>query len=171
MVLAGVGHIMFDSGIPKRAHRLNNKDYVTLIPHTEYVDNDIADFVFFAEHISPPSYPKLGVVIKGEDKYVKIEKVIPGSTAKEAGLEKGDIILSLDDWKIEDIEDVKVFMIGKKFGEEVKIKSFKEKVFKRLQRIRIKSSFFNFKEALFNSLTQSIIGVNNFLIFRNICIF
>ncbi len=141
VVLAGVGHIMFNSGIPKRAHRLNNKDYVTLIPHTEYVDDDIADFIFFAEHISPPSYPKLGVIIKGEDKYVKIEKVLPGSTAKEAGLETGDIILSLDDWKIENIEDVKIFMTGKKFGEEVKIKVLRKKFLKGYKELELKAVF------------------------------
>ncbi len=138
VILAGVGHIMFDSGIPKRVYRLNNKDYVTLIPHTEYIDNDIADFVFFAEHISPPSYPKLGIVIKEEDKYVKIEKLVPGGIAKSAGLEVGDILVSFDDWKIEDIEDVKIFMIGKKFGEEIKIKVLRKKFLAGYKEIELK---------------------------------
>lgn len=138
VVIAGVGHIMFDSGIPKRVYRLNNKDYVTLIPHTEYIDNDIADFVFFAEHISPPSYPKLGIVIKEEDKYVKIEKLVPGGIAKSAGLEVGDILVSFDDWKIEGIEDVKIFMIGKKFGEEIKIKVLRKKFLTGYKEIELK---------------------------------
>jgi uncharacterized iron-regulated protein len=127
VVLAGVGHIMFDSGIPKRVYRLNSKDYVTLIPFTEYIDNDIGDFVFFSEQASPPPYPKLGIVIKQEGTQVKIEKVVPGSIAKNARLEEGDILVSLDDWKIEETEDVKIFMVGKKYGEEVKIKVLRKK--------------------------------------------
>lgn len=127
VVLAGVGHVMYDSGIPQRAYRRNGKEYVTLIPDVGSLDEDIGDFVFFSEQISPPVSYKLGVLIKQTDKGTTIEKVIPGSIAKNAGLEKGDIIVSLNDWEVEDVDDVKIFMVGKKRGDALKIRILRKK--------------------------------------------
>ncbi|MBE0426123.1 MAG: ChaN family lipoprotein [Nitrospirae bacterium] len=126
-VLAGAGHIMFGSGIPKRAYRLNGEDYVILIPSTEKIESDIGDFVFLSEHMSPPATPKLGIRLKQEDKRVKAEKIQPGSIAHNAGLEEGDIFVSFDDWKIKETEDIKIFMTGKKQGDKFKIKVLRKK--------------------------------------------
>jgi aminopeptidase N len=122
VVLAGVGHIMYGSGIPKRTFRLNGKDYVTLIPDSGTFDKDVADFVLFPKPLSPPTTPKLGVVLQGMDGKVKIEKIIPESVAEKAGLKTGDIIISLDDWEIGSIEDIKIFLVDKNQGETIKVK-------------------------------------------------
>ncbi len=122
IVLAGVGHIMYDYGIPKRVYRLNGKDYITIIPGIGSLDEDISNFVFLTSQQQAPLTLKLGVSLKKIDGWLKIEKVIPGSIAKSAGLKKGDIIVALDDWKIEDIDDIPIFMIDKKRGDNVKIK-------------------------------------------------
>jgi aminopeptidase N len=127
VVLAGVGHIMYDSGIPKRVYRLNSKDYVTLIPGSETIDEDVGNFVLFPKQISPPPTWKLGVVLKEAEGRVKIKDVQPGSIAEKAELKTGDIIISLDDWKIESIEDVKIFMAVKKQGETIKIKILRKR--------------------------------------------
>jgi aminopeptidase N len=127
VVLAGVGHIMYGSGIPKRAYRLNSKDYVTLMPDSETIDEDAANFVLFPVQLSLPPAPKLGVILKEIDGKVKIEEVRPGSIAGEAGIKKNDVFISLDDWKIEAIEDVKIFLFDKKHGETMKVKILRKK--------------------------------------------
>ena len=127
IVLAGAGHIMYGSGIPKRAYRLNKKDYVIVLPGGEFIETDIGDYLVTAEPVAPPTTFKLGVVLKEHDGHVGIEKVVPGSIAKSAGLEKGDILLSLNDWKIEDIDDVNIYMFDKKRGEKITIKVLRKK--------------------------------------------
>ena len=127
VVLAGVGHIMYSSGIPKRAYRLNAKDYVTLIPATETPDEDVADFMLFQDHIPPPPTLKLGVILKEIDGRVKIEGVRPDSIAEKTGLKEDDIFITIDDWKIEDIEDVKISMVDKQQGDSIKIKILRKR--------------------------------------------
>ena len=122
VVLAGTGHIMYDSGIPQRVFRLNSREYATIIPWAESIDEGIADYLFAADPVPAPPTLKLGVVLKETDGLIGIDSLVPGSIAKNAGLEKGDILLSLDEWKIEDIADVAIFMVDKKRGDTVKIK-------------------------------------------------
>jgi aminopeptidase N len=127
VVLAGVGHIMYDSGLPKRVFRLNRKDYVTLIPDAVSLDNTVGTYVFFAAPQSPPPSRKLGIILTEKDSRVKIEKISPGSIAEAIGLKEGDILVSMDGWEVGDIADVRIFMVGKKEGETVKIKILRKR--------------------------------------------
>jgi len=122
VVLAGVGHIIYDSGIPKRVYRLNKKEYVTLIPDTVSLNDTVGTYVFYAAPQSPPPSLKLGVVLNEKEGRVMIEKISPGSIAEATGLKEGDIFLSMDGWEIGDIADVRILMAGKKEGETVNIK-------------------------------------------------
>ena len=122
VVLAGTGHIMYGSGIPKRAFRLNGEEYVTLIPSGESIEEDLADYLYSAEHLPLPAAPKLGVILTEKNRSVHVEKILPGSTAKSLGLKKGDVLVSLDEWDIEDIPDVTIFMADRKRGDTITIK-------------------------------------------------
>jgi uncharacterized iron-regulated protein len=127
VVLAGTGHIMYDSGIPKRTYRLNGKEFVTIIPAAESLDENIGDFLYSSGYIPPPTTLKLGVILKEKNGWVEIDRIVPGSVAKSVGLEKGDILLSFDDWKIEDIADVNIFMFDKKRGENITVKVLRKR--------------------------------------------
>ncbi len=122
VVLAGTGHVMYGYGIPKRTHRLNGKDYVTIVSGAGSVDEDLGDYLYLAESLPPPSALKLGVVLKEKNGKVLVDKIVPGSVAKSVGMKEDDILVSLDNWKIEDIADVKIFMLDKKRGEEITVK-------------------------------------------------
>jgi aminopeptidase N len=128
VVLAGVGHIMHGYGIPKRVFRLNGKDFVTLIPSTATPNEDIADYVLFPEPLQAPSALKLGVVLKEAEGGLRIEEIIPGSRIKNSGVKKDDVLFSLDDWKVETIDDVKIFMFDRKEGDTIKIKVYRKKL-------------------------------------------
>lgn len=122
VVLAGVGHIIYDSGIPYRTYRLNGKNYVTLIPNSVTLDETVGTFVLFPKPLSPPPAPKLGVILDEIDNKVKIKEIKAESVAEKAGLKEGDIIISMDEWEINNIADVRIFLVGRKEGEAVKIK-------------------------------------------------
>ena len=128
VVLAGVQHIMFGSGIPKRTFRLNGKDFATLINGGEEdLEKDIGDFVLFPRPIKPPVSPKLGVFLTEDDGRMKITDFDPESVAFKAGLEEDDVIVSIDDWKIKAIDDVKIALFGKKQGEKINVKVLRKK--------------------------------------------
>ncbi|MGQ9571003.1 MAG: ChaN family lipoprotein, partial [Thermodesulfovibrionales bacterium] len=128
IILAGEQHIIYDSGIPKRAFRLNGKDYATLINGiSEKFDNDIGDFILFPKSIAPPVSPRLGVLLKEEKGRVWVEDFLPKSIASRTGIKKGDTIISVDNWKIESVEDVKIALFDKKEGDKVKVKVVRKK--------------------------------------------
>ena len=127
VVMAGVGHIMYGSGIPKRAFRLNGKEYVTLLPINGIPDDHIGDFILFPKPLMPPFALKLGIVPEELDGAVRVKDIISGSRVEDSGLKKDDILISLDDWKIEDIADIKIVLFDKKQGDTIRIKVYRKK--------------------------------------------
>ncbi len=127
VVLAGSGHIMHGYGIPKRMLRLNAKPYVTLLPASQTPEKDIADYVLFPEPLRPPATLKLGVVLKETEGGLRVDDIIQGSRLRNAGVKKDDILVSLDDWKVEAIEDVRIFMFDRKEGDTIRIKVLRKK--------------------------------------------
>ena len=108
----------FGSGIPKRAYRLNGMDH-SIILNSDEVGENIADFVLFPETLKPRETPRLMVQLKEEEGRVKIAEFSPNSISEKAGLKKDDVLLSLDDTKIEGIDDIRIFLLYKKKGDEV----------------------------------------------------
>ena len=119
VVLAGVEHIMYGSGIPSRIHRLTGKDYVTLI--NGVFDKDVGTYVLFPKPLDPPFSAKLGVIVREGNSTVQVNDFSPDSLALKAGLKEGDIITSLDGWKIESISDLKIALFDKKPGQTVRV--------------------------------------------------
>jgi aminopeptidase N len=127
VVLAGAEHIMYDSGIPQRLKRLTGRDYATLINGT--YDVDIGSYVIFANELDSPFSAKLGVILKKRDDRVVIEGLSDDGAAAKAGMTKGDVIVSVDDWKIETVDDVRIALFEKKPYESVRIKVKRKKFF------------------------------------------
>ena len=63
----------------------------------------------------------LGVVTDAHDKGAKIVEISAGQAAEKAGLKEGDIIIRIDDKKVEDAEDVSTAVRAHKPGEKVNI--------------------------------------------------
>ncbi|MDA8105225.1 MAG: ChaN family lipoprotein, partial [Nitrospiraceae bacterium] len=121
VVVAGMGHLAFGSGIPKRAYRLNGQEYSVILNDAD-IERNISDFVLFPSPIKPPETPKLGVILKEEKGMVSIESLMPGGVADKAGLKKGDVILSMDGTKIESSDDVRIFLLYEKPGDTVTVR-------------------------------------------------
>lgn len=126
VVIVGLGHLAFGSGIPKRAHRLNGDDYSVLLNDGD-VEKSISDFMLFPAPIRPPSTPKLMVILKEEEGKVKVQGFAQESVSEKAGLIKGDIIIALDDTKIASVEEIKIFLLYKKKGDTITVKVLRER--------------------------------------------
>ena len=137
VVIAGTGHSM-RFGIPSRAKMFIGDPIKTGIDSGILIPEDLseatwevieqADYVWFTK---PPEEgdikPRLMVVLSKEESGVVIKKVHPDGPADRAGVKEGDVILSMDDAKIEDTDDATIFMLNKKFGDTVKLRILRDK--------------------------------------------
>lgn len=120
VVIAGGGHMIFGSGIPKRAHRLNGLDY-SIILNSEEVEKGAADFVVFTKPVPYIESPRLMVRFTPEGNKLEITEFASDSVSEKAGLKKGDILVSIDGEKVEGIDDVKIHLFSKKKGDIIKV--------------------------------------------------
>ncbi len=123
VVLAGNGHLSYGSGIPKRAYRRTREAYSVILPDPQVpLETGLADFVVFpnAEDVQEP--PKLMVVVETKDGSLKIVDFLPGSGAKEGGMKKGDIILAVDNQRVEDLETLRIILFARKDGDTTLVK-------------------------------------------------
>jgi hypothetical protein len=129
VVVAGAGHIVFGSGIPERARRLTGKEYVTLVPATSgsLAEPGIADYLYYAEPLTVPQSPLIGVMLDKQDGRLTVTGVSPSSPADKAGIRKGDIFISANDAEVKGLEDLKVALFGKKPGESITLKMLRKR--------------------------------------------
>lgn len=126
VVLAGAGHMAFGSGIPKRSYRLNKRDYAVIL-NTGDIKKDVADFVLLPAPVSLPESPRLGVMLKEDDRKVVISGLSSGGLAEKAGLKENDIVVFIDDTIVESVDDIKIFLFFKKKGDEITVKVSRER--------------------------------------------
>jgi uncharacterized iron-regulated protein len=126
VVLAGAMHVKGFQAIPERARRRNGLDYRVVLPleRDEFPDHGIttgmgrpADYVIATAPTPAPGGARLGVALRGGDAFVK--EVVPGGAAEAAGLQVGDVLLSLDGTSIVDTVDLRMALEGRSAGERV----------------------------------------------------
>jgi len=121
VVMAGVGHLAFGSGVPKRTFRRNGFSYATVLSDVE-IERDIADFVVFPPSLDGMTSPKIMAVLKESGEQVSITDLPEGSVSKKAGIKVGDIVVSLDNALIRSVDDIRIALFFKKSEDMVRIK-------------------------------------------------
>ncbi len=123
VVMAGGNHVRYGFGIPRRVYRRLPTSYALVGSRELVVPEDkqdtlmsvemplfpmpAYDYLVYTEYESLPGEPvKLGVQMQEEDGKVVVEKVVPGSTADQAGVLAGDILVSIGGVAIEDSFDL-----------------------------------------------------------------
>ncbi|MEJ2695716.1 MAG: ChaN family lipoprotein [Candidatus Sulfobium sp.] len=124
VVLAGAEHVMYDSGIPNRAYRLTGRKFVTLI-NGEFGEG-VGGYVLFPKELKAPFTAKLGVMVDDKGGRAIIKDLVPGGAASRAGMEKGDIITSVDSWKVKDISDIKIGLLDVTPDQTVKVTALRK---------------------------------------------
>jgi len=126
VVIAGSGHLVFKSGIPKRVFRRNGLDYAVLL-NDDSVEAGIADFVLFPHPVKMASAPRLMALLAEEEGRVTIKGFPDKSVSEKAGLEKGDVIISLDNEPIKGVDDIKIFLFYKKPGDIIDVRVLRKR--------------------------------------------
>jgi uncharacterized iron-regulated protein len=125
VVLAGVGHIAFGSGIPNRLARRVDATMVTVLQsagHGGAGASGAADFRLLTEPMALPPAGKLGVIIETTDAGVVVQAVADNSGARAAGVKVGDRILAVGERPVERFDDVKIVLWDKPPGETVMVR-------------------------------------------------
>ena len=122
VVLAGSGHLAYGSGIPKRAYRRIAKDYAIILPDPgELPEPGMADFIVFPNTLDAPEEAKLGVILDTSKEQFMVADLVEGGGAQKAGVQKGDILLAVDDSEVKELDDIRATLATKYVGDAVKV--------------------------------------------------
>lgn len=128
LVLAGREHARKDSGIPPRVQRrMNVNQYVVMTAGEQKIpSSELADFFFYLEEHQLPPAGRIGITIeeKQDDSgpFLKIASLSSQSNAEKSGLRAGDRVDEINNFTINNMEDIKVALAGTKAGDTVTVK-------------------------------------------------
>lgn len=128
LVLAGSGHIAYGSGIPNRIKRRIDVEQYSILVSEDYLplSENSADFLVLSPVQSLPPVGLIGAFLETEGKLLVIKGFSDDSAAKEAGLEKGMVIIGLDDVTVGSYADFKIAILDKKPGDVVELHYVKD---------------------------------------------
>jgi len=122
VILAGQGHIAYRDGIPNRlARRIEATSAVVVHSAGQTPEAEMGDYLLLAKSASLPPAGKLGIYMAQDNGKVKLSAFSDDSAAREAGLEEGDVILSINGAQVGSQADVRAMMWDKKPGEAVSL--------------------------------------------------
>ncbi|MDD8030592.1 MAG: ChaN family lipoprotein [Acidobacteriota bacterium] len=127
VVLAGSGHLIYNLGLNLRASRLSRLPSATVIgvvvPENSKlkVSRGLADYIYGVKKKDYPDYPAPGLSLK---KVEGLSNLVVNADpkeplTKEARFKKGDVILSVADKHFDDPNELKIFLAGFNWGDEV----------------------------------------------------
>lgn len=134
VVLAGSQHTRKDSGIPPRvASRIEVNQASVLNMSSE---NNLAgiqqttDYFFLADLVDLEPVGKMGLVLteikEGEQKGLKISEISPQGKAGQAGVQKDDILIAINNAAISSMEDVRIALVDNSVGDRVKLRILRQ---------------------------------------------
>ena len=137
VVLAGLQHVVYGHGIPSRVDHDLGFDNTGVIVLSEAERNqypDGADVFLPLLGETLPDSGRMGIFISDSSSGAQVDGFVENSPAKDAGIEEEDIIVSINDRKITQFEDVKLVLwdklpgysvnVGVLRGEEVRLINF-----------------------------------------------
>ena len=133
LVFSGIGHVVFDFGIPKRLYRRVPLPYqvIVLKEWKKGLDEDLlfydapeplTDFLWITKPGSPHSRrPRIGMILNEnqESKEIWIERVLPDSPAEKAGLLPGDQLVAIDGKEVKTLREIHDAVAPRGWGKEI----------------------------------------------------
>jgi len=127
VVLAGVGHLAYGSGIPRRlTRRLDADSAIVLNDWDGELEPGLADFLLLPQEQSLPPAGKFGALLEEDDGKLLIDQCLPDSACMLAGLRRGDLIVAINGESVTDLADLRAVTWNKRPGEGISIKVRRE---------------------------------------------
>lgn len=120
-VIAGGGHLVYGTGIPKRTFRRNGLSH-TIILNDGDIERNIADFIIFPQPLEGMTAPKLMATFKEEQGRILFNDFVKDSPARAAGIRADDALVSLDGVAVKGIPDIRTALFFKSKGDIMKVK-------------------------------------------------
>lgn len=122
-VFAGSGHVMNGSGIPGRLkRRIEVATASFLVGLENSVNPDAADYIVLSEVQELPPPALLGAFLEPGADGLYIMRLSDDSAIGKAGIEKGDVILAVDDQPMTSFSAIKVALLDHSPGDTVKVR-------------------------------------------------
>lgn len=123
VVLAGVGHLAYGSGIPQRVNRRVQGEMAIILPGDDYEPLDgVGDFMVYAADMILPARGLMGIYLEQTDSGVKAKDLATDGAARKAGVEDDDIIRSINGQVINTVEDINLLLMDYSPGDEVSLR-------------------------------------------------
>lgn len=130
VVLAGIGHLAWGSGIPRRlARRLPASSAIVLNDWDGELHPDLADFVLLTERRDLPPAGKFGALLEVKDDALVVTHCTSNSPCARAGLRKGDRFVAIDDDRITSMTDLRLATWDKQRGDTVTLRISRKRWF------------------------------------------
>jgi beta-lactamase class A len=135
VVLAGSGHLLYNLGINRRVAEKTGLPYRTVVAVELAADKpslavsaSLADYVWGIPEQERPAYPAIGLPLKKVDglENIIVERRPIDGVALESGLEKGDVILSVDGRNFDDKNEMRTHLAGIPWGGETKLRLLRD---------------------------------------------
>ncbi len=129
VVLVGSGHLLYNLGINRRAYEKSRLPFKTVIcvevpegKKSIKVARSLADYVWGIAEEEMTAFPSVGLRFKKFDKLdnLVIESKPIDGVSKGANFEKGDIVLAVDGKSFFDINELRIYLAGFGWDDEVK---------------------------------------------------
>jgi aminopeptidase N len=130
LVIAGSQHTRKDSGIPPRVSRRMDVKQASVLniysDHAPSVPSSQADYFFMAEPRSLEPKGKIGIILnpekdENEEPRLRITGISHAGKAGTAGVKEDDIIITINDQAIKDMEDIGILMMNSRAGDTLKM--------------------------------------------------
>ena len=111
------------SGIPNRIKRRIDVEQFSILVSEDYmpVSQNIADFLVLSEQKSLEPIGLIGALLETEGKQIVIRGFSHNSAVRDAGVEKGAVIIGVDDETVENFADFKLTLMHKKAGDSIEL--------------------------------------------------
>jgi len=122
VILAGSGHVVFGSGIPKRLERRTHATDAIILSSGESIEPRMADYLLLSEKRPLPSAGALGASLEEKNAECRVRSLSPAGGAEKAGIKKGDVLLAIDGQPVKTLADVRLAIWNKNPGERVQVR-------------------------------------------------
>ncbi len=122
VILAGSGHLVFGTGIPKRLERRTNATYAIVVNGGEDVEPHMADYLLLSKKQELPPAGILGISLEEKDGECRIRSLSAGGAGEKAGLKWGDVLIEIDGQMVKRIADMRLALWDRKPGDRVRVR-------------------------------------------------